>query len=268
MSDEPKGLVAAPIQHKLPWDEQDTFAKKNPDTGLVEVIHIPSGKVVAVIGEPDDLSSAAHGFQKIVTPDGDTVFLQVGVPMEYLPSHRNKFTYSSVMADLICEKIAEGALITKISKQEGMPSYSTIRHWIKTQPSFAEKIALAYKDRAEYFSDLATDTAMELQVHNEYKRNAVTGELELVKFKSDADSTSAARAKMDLLLKQAAVGNQDRFGNKTKVTNDHTGQVTFVIETGIRREGDANFFVDESKKIRDAIAPGQQILEAKKVTDE
>lgn len=256
MSDNSNGGGVALAQPGLPFKDEDTFARLDPNTQLVEIIHIPSGKVVAIVGDPSDMARGYHGWTEIENEDGGKVFVQVGVPMDHLPDARKKYTYSHVMADLICEKIATGSLITKVSKIKGMPTYSTIAQWRREHPEFEEKIAQAYRDRAEFFADKAVEVADELRVHTALSDERDENGERKVLYKSDSDSTAAARAKMEAYRIAAAWGNADRFGNKTKVTAEHTGSVSFVIETGVRKSDDPGFFPDESKKLREVNGKG------------
>lgn len=53
------------------------------------------------------------------------------------------------IADLICERIAEGQSIRTICREEDMPAMSTIFKWLRTQPSFSEQYEKAKAEQAE-----------------------------------------------------------------------------------------------------------------------
>lgn len=56
-------------------------------------------------------------------------------------------SYSEELAEKVCEYIALGYSVQKVSKQEGMPAPSTIFSWLSKHESFVEKYARARKER-------------------------------------------------------------------------------------------------------------------------
>lgn len=49
----------------------------------------------------------------------------------------------------VCERSARGEPLTKICKDERIPSYETIYKWLREEPEFAEDYARAREDSAE-----------------------------------------------------------------------------------------------------------------------
>ena len=68
-------------------------------------------------------------------------------------------------ADAICQALAEGKALTKICKQDGMPSYMTVYKWKRENPAFAEDFAHAREDQADTYFDevmeIADDKSLE-----------------------------------------------------------------------------------------------------------
>lgn len=64
-------------------------------------------------------------------------------------------TYTTEIADKICERIAEGEPLRAICRDEGMPAWRTVYDWINKFPEFAARIARA---RELGFDAIAEDT--------------------------------------------------------------------------------------------------------------
>lgn len=215
------------------FNPQESFARLNPRTDLIEVIHISSGEVIALLGEVPDLKNAPVEFTEIITATGKTIFVQKGIPMD---AHidQKAWNYNNIFSDIICAHIASGMSLKKVSDLKGMPSLGVFYEWKRKYPEFETALNVAYADRADYLSDLAIEEAQKLN-----PKDCTTEEV------------SAVKAKADVYFKGAAHGNRDKFGNTTKVVGDAKNPVVFRIETGIRRPEDAEFFIDETKKLRE-----------------
>lgn len=61
-----------------------------------------------------------------------------------------KWPFNQVIGDAICEAIASGARITKLSKE--FPSYNVICRWRRENQEFNRAILAAYADRADLFN--------------------------------------------------------------------------------------------------------------------
>jgi len=60
-----------------------------------------------------------------------------------------KYPFNQEMAYAICEAIAYGARLTKLSSE--YPSYNIICRWRRDNPEFNSLILIAYQDRREFF---------------------------------------------------------------------------------------------------------------------
>lgn len=54
-----------------------------------------------------------------------------------------KSTYSALIADQICARIAEGETLQAICRDSGMPKWRTVYDWMDAHEAFAANIALA-----------------------------------------------------------------------------------------------------------------------------
>lgn len=56
---------------------------------------------------------------------------------------RPRVPYSEAVGQAICSSIALGQSLAAISRRKGMPPRSTVEHWLKVRPDFAEAFARA-----------------------------------------------------------------------------------------------------------------------------
>lgn len=61
--------------------------------------------------------------------------------------------YSDDLANLICERLAEGESLRTICAEEGMPNKSTVFRWLAAHPEFATIYARAREVQAEVLAD-------------------------------------------------------------------------------------------------------------------
>jgi len=164
-------------------DPKRSFAQRNPQTGLLEIVDIFTGEVKAT---------------------------------EEVPGMREaRLTYSEVMADLICNAVAEGGSLTKICKMKGFPSYVQVCHWRRQYPEFEEALVRARQDRAEALRDEAMSIADDAA--------------------EEGDAINKARLRTDIRKWSSAVDDPSRYSPKTKVDATLTTPMTLVVRTGIDR---------------------------------
>lgn len=61
--------------------------------------------------------------------------------------------YDQATADEICDRIARGRGLISICNDPGMPTYSTVRKWLKEHDFFARDYARARVDQADTYAD-------------------------------------------------------------------------------------------------------------------
>ena len=99
----------------------------------------------------------------------------------------------------------------------GMPAYAIMARWRAENPDFDAAISLAMTMRADHYADL------------------IAADIEDVKNLSK-DEVPGAKLRFDKLKWLAAVGNPDRYGQKTKINAEIEQSVTIIFDTGINRE--------------------------------
>ncbi len=68
-------------------------------------------------------------------------------------------TYTSSMAEEICERIAEGEPLTRICKDQQMPAYRTVLGWRVANKEFQHMYARAREDAADTLADQIRELA-------------------------------------------------------------------------------------------------------------
>lgn len=61
--------------------------------------------------------------------------------------------YTQEMADLICERIADGHSLRSICQADDMPAQSTVFKWLSEQKTFSEQYARAREAQADKLAD-------------------------------------------------------------------------------------------------------------------
>jgi hypothetical protein len=159
----------------------------------------------------DLLKSKFDRLVKIDTPQGP-VWLEKGLNFD-LVKHLDEIPYSKLLADLICEKIAEGLGLIKACKDLNLP-YSIVRRWKREHEEFKESLIEAQRDGAEALHDEVLDVAR---------------------------TEAAPKDKIAALQWSAERANAERFGKTSKVSHNVQGAVTILVSTGIVRPGDPGF---------------------------
>ena len=62
-------------------------------------------------------------------------------------------SFTSEIADEICERIAQGASLVRILKDEEMPGYTTISRWLEKDEVFRANYARARERQADHYAD-------------------------------------------------------------------------------------------------------------------
>lgn len=74
--------------------------------------------------------------------------------------------YSDALADLICNRIADGESLRRICQDDGMPHRNTVLRWLGQHEDFAAKYARAREFQGDHMDDLIQETADECTAEN------------------------------------------------------------------------------------------------------
>lgn len=120
-------------------------------------------------------------------------------------------SYTTDMADAICDRLCDGESLRAICKDEGMPPMGTVMRWLSVHEDFREQYARAREAQGEVDADLVGDIGLRV----------ARGELE----------PQAARVAMDAAKWSASKRLPKKYGDKLDL--NHGGSVSYTILTGV-----------------------------------
>lgn len=195
-----------------------TFAKKNIQTGLIEIIDDQSFEVVAV--QKSAISLVNMRDNKLVaytTADGRSILVEPGIQD---PGKALGYPFSDVLVDLICEELANGAALTAVCRKPGFPPYSVLARWMRQREEVRNAIDQARRDRAEFLRDEAM---------------AIVDDVA-----EESDAIAKAKARAEMRKWAAQVDDPGKYAKPEK-SGQIQGSLHIVVDTGILRPGDAGF---------------------------
>jgi hypothetical protein len=124
---------------------------------------------------------------------------------------RPKTPFDQDIADQILEAIAGGVGLINFldDNKETMPSYPTVRRWLREEPEFLSDYARAREDQGDYDSDLIRECVLKLMAGGIDPNNA--------------------RAAMDGLKWNAARRQPKKYGDKVEIATTGTVQVSHTL---------------------------------------
>lgn len=119
--------------------------------------------------------------------------------------------YSQEIADIICERIAEGESLRKICDADNMPNKATVFRWLASNTAFSDQYAHARESQADTLFDEV------LAIADQYDSAAE---------KQDVDHINRARLRIDARKWMAGKLRPKKYGEKLEL--EHGGQVTLT----------------------------------------
>ena len=109
-------------------------------------------------------------------------------------------TYCDGLADLICERIADGESLRAICRDPEMPSTSMVFRWLGNQAGFRDQYELAKEEQAELFADEI---------------------IHIADSADDENSTAVQKARLQVDARKWVASNlkPKRYGDKVDVTS-------------------------------------------------
>ena len=77
------------------------------------------------------------------------------------PAPDSHHIFSPAVGNLVCERIANGESLLKISREPAMPSRSTMHRWCRDKPEFREEYQIAVQLRADGLLEETIDIIVE-----------------------------------------------------------------------------------------------------------
>ena len=140
-------------------------------------------------------------------------------------------TYTSQLADEICEWLAMGNPLTTYCKQPGKPNYSTVMHWIWRESEFKEDFSIRYararEQQAEYMSDqiieIADDSSGDMVIKTDKKGRQFEA--------LDHENVNRSRLRIDSRKWIASKLRPKKFGDASsvKLSDEDGGPLIFKV---------------------------------------
>lgn len=142
--------------------------------------------------------------------------------------------YNEAIADLICERIADGESLRAICREDAMPSKASVFRWLSIHSTFSDQYARARAEQAETYADELTAIADE----QEYEKVEVDGVPVAVKF--DSVAVARNRLRIDTRKWVASKLKPKKYGDKVahELTGENGGpiQVTKILLADLEDE--------------------------------
>lgn len=203
-----------------PLPKPPTTKARINDQGLVELVDLFTGRVVAVQSDPSQTDFLASRFENLVRIETDAgpVFIERGLDASKITKHlsrHHKIAYSQYWADVIASHILDNNGLDESLRKAGVTRVQHVA-WKKEHKEYSDIIDEAFTARAEFYHDEALTVARSTK---------------------SSDEVAANKLKVAALQWSAERTDPDKFGAKQKVDVDHKGSVshTIILETGIRR---------------------------------
>jgi hypothetical protein len=136
--------------------------------------------------------------------------------------------YSPEIADLICERIADGESVRAICADDNMPSKSMVFRWLSAHEEFRDQYARAKEAQAEHMADEMLDIADDGSNDWMERRNADGSTYEVVNGEHIQRSRVRIDARKWLLSKLAP----KKYGEKIQHAGHDGGALTVRWEGG------------------------------------
>lgn len=140
--------------------------------------------------------------------------------------------FTQELADLICERLADGESLRNICDSENMPSRTTVFRWIAANTDFRNQYACAREAQADFYAESTIDisdeevTMIKRSKHGG-KDDEGDGDLEVV---FDPTAVARNRLRVDARKWYAAKLAPKKYGDKmqTELTGANGGPVEFT----------------------------------------
>lgn len=136
-----------------------------------------------------------------------------------------KTTFTQEMADIICERLADGQSLRAICVDEAMPSTSTVCKWLAAEPSFSEQYARARELQADALFDEILEIADDGQNDWMEKRNA---DGENIGWSENGEALRRSALRVDARKWMAGKLQAKKYGDKLDL--NHSGSIGTMSE--------------------------------------
>ena len=88
--------------------------------------------------------------------------------------------YNQDLADAICELLGTGVPMARISRIDGMPSYTTLKKWQRDNAEFASLSSRAKEDGTHYLGEDSLRIADDMKIDPQHKKIMIDTRLRLI----------------------------------------------------------------------------------------
>lgn len=168
------------------------------------------------VDPPKPVARVFKNFMPVKNKNGKTVYVPKGTDLFLVHNYPDDYNYIGSNHDLqeiILVEVANGKTVTKVAEDLEIP-FSIILDFSRRNEDFGDRLNEARRYRAESYHDKIANIA------------------DVV----DEGTSKSAKVKTEIYKHLMAVGDRDRFGSQQKIVGDPNQPVTFLVDTGIRRD--------------------------------
>lgn len=202
----------------VPILSENTYPRRNKKSGLIEIVDMHTGEVLAVqFSHRDILQGKQARFREVELPDGRKVLMENGIGAR---THVTRsYLIDGTAQRLLADEIALGNSIPEACENLNL-CYNEVLSFKRENKEFASLLEEARRDRADTMHEMVLIEG----------RKAIDEKVRIETYKYMADK-----------------GNPESYGNRTKITGDKNSPLTLLLDTGIRRAGDPGYIEPEVK---------------------
>jgi hypothetical protein len=120
---------------------------------------------------------------------------------------KENLTYSDKLAQTICERVSEGALLTVLLRENDMPTMRRCNQWLKEHAEFQALMDMSKNDRLNIFEEEVIEIADDM---NDFKTVIKNGKEKRV---ADPDMVARAKLRIEVRFKHLKSGRPQRWGD-------------------------------------------------------
>lgn len=134
--------------------------------------------------------------------------------------------YSPEIADLICERIADGVSLREICRTENMPSKAAVFRWLAAHAEFRDQYARAREAQADALADELLDIADDGD-NDWMERRGEDGQS--LGWRENGEAIQRSRLRVDTRKWIASKLKPKKYGDKLAVGGDEEGSPVKVV---------------------------------------
>ncbi len=140
--------------------------------------------------------------------------------------------YNEAIAELICERLADGESLRTICESEDFPSKATVFNWLARFPEFVDQYAHAREQQAELYANEIIDIADEEPKH--FVPDPDGGESERI----DSAGVARNRLRVDARKWVASKLLPKKYGDKLELGGPNGGPIQAAITVQFVKTGE------------------------------